>query len=123
MNINDYVNSILKSTKESKTGIEFDMRFDIVDFIKRKLSETDMSQKKLALMMNMKESQLTRILNAESNMTLETVARIFHAFDGRPTIIEKQSIPDVVSEDRIYIHQSVISQPSRYLKNLIATTN
>ena len=123
MNINDYVNSILKSTKESKTGIEFDMRFDIVDFIKRKLSETNMPQKKLALMMNMKESQLTRILNAESNLTLETVARIFHAFESRPTITEKQNISDVVSEDCIYIQQPVISQPGRYLKNLIATAN
>jgi len=37
----------------------------------------------------MKESQLSRILNAEANLTIESIARIYWAFKCRPKIVER----------------------------------
>ena len=71
MDLKKYTESILESTRESTTGLEFDLRFDIVNFIKAKLKETGDTQRSLALKMKMKDSQLTRIMNAETNITLK----------------------------------------------------
>jgi transcriptional regulator with XRE-family HTH domain len=103
MELTKYAESILQSTRESSIGMEYDLRFDLVDFIRMQLKKNRMTQKLFAHKIKMKESQLTRILKAESNITLETVARIYHAFGCRPTITERYDIPEAVSEDRVYI--------------------
>lgn len=108
MDLIKYAESVLQSTSESTVGKEYDLRFDLIDFIRMKLKESSMTQKSLAQKIKMKESQLTRILKAESNITLETVARIYHAFGGRPTIKERYEIAEAVSEDRVYIKKAPI---------------
>lgn len=109
MDLKKYTESILESTRESTTGLEFDLRFDIVNFIKAKLKETGDTQRSLALKMKMKDSQLTRIMNAETNITLETVARIYHAFNARPTIQTKFDHANVASVGTVFIEQAVTS--------------
>ena len=110
MNVNEYVKSMLKSTRESTVGIELDMRFDVVEFIKRNIAETGLTQKQMAAKMKMKDSQLTRILNAESNLTLETVARIFHVFGRKPQIIEQYIMQSLIAEDNNFVRQ-IASEP------------
>lgn len=119
MDLIKYAESVLQSTRESMLGMEYDLRFDLIDFIKMKLKENSMTQKSLAQKIKMKESQLTRILKAESNITLETVARIYHAFGCRPTISERHEFPDVISEDRVYVKQAPIYEPQN--KYIIAS--
>ncbi len=98
MKFEEYALSILKTTEESYVGSELDLRFDIVEFIMKNLSSARMTQSKLAAKLKMKPSQLSRILKAESNLTLETIARIFHAFGSRPTIKERFDIHEAVGE-------------------------
>ena len=102
----EYAESILESTNESYIGMAMDLRFDIIDFVKNTLEENDITQGALALKMNMKEPQLTRIMNAESNITLETVARIFQALDSRPTIEKRHESSEVVSTAPLYYKQN-----------------
>ena len=92
MSIKNYVQKILRSTAESYVSSELDLRFDIMEFLKRKLKEHGLKQKDLAQKLNMKPSQLNRILNSETNITIETIARVYHAFGCSPTIQEKTSI-------------------------------
>lgn len=122
MELTKYAESILQSTRESSIGMEYDLRFDLVDFIRMKLKENGMTQKLFAQKIKMKESQLTRILKAESNITLETVARIYNAFGCRPTIKERYEIPEAVSEDRVY-KQATIYEPQNKYMNMIASVN
>ncbi len=108
MNVNDYVKSMLESTKESVVGLDFDMRFDVVDFIRKELAEKGLTQKQLALRMKMKDSQLTRILNAENNITLETIARIYHAFGCKPIITERP-VYNLISDQMKRLSQTTIA--------------
>ena len=106
MRFEEYALKILQSTEASYVGLELDLRFDVIDFLRKKLS--DMTQAKLAAKLKMKPSQLNRILRAESNMTLETIARIYHIFGSRPTIKEKYAIHEAIDKDRFPIKQQVI---------------
>jgi plasmid maintenance system antidote protein VapI len=99
MKFEEYALSILKTTEDSYVGLELDLRFDIVEFIMKNLSSPRMTQSKLAAKLKMKPSQLNRILKAESNLTLETIARIFHAFSRRPSIKEKFDIHEAIGEN------------------------
>ncbi len=120
MDFGKYAKSILKSTRESTVGLAMDLQFDIVEFIKKELNKTGMNQKTLALKMKMKDSQLTRILNAESNLTLETVARIYYAFGCRPSITERTetyAISEAISENHIYVKNTISPQNSYIVVN------
>ena len=117
MKFEEYALQILKTTEESYVGSELDLRFDIVNFILQKLSSIPMTQSKLAAKLKMKPSQLNRILKSESNLTIETIARIFHAFGSRPTIKEKREyvIHKAIGEDTIPVRQQVIADaPKAY---------
>lgn len=114
MDFGAYAQTILETTRESTVGRELDLRFDIIDFIKTRLRETELSQNSLALKMKMKDSQLTRILNAESNITLKTVARIYHAFGCRPTISERQEFAKTISEDNVYKFVAIYGRGNKY---------
>jgi len=115
MELIKYAESILQSTRESSIGMEYDLRFNLVDFIRMKLKENGMTQKLFAQKIKMKESQLTRILKAESNITLETVARIYNAFGCRPTITERYEIPEAVSEARVYKQAAICEPQHKYM--------
>ncbi|MDQ3001213.1 MAG: helix-turn-helix transcriptional regulator [Fibrobacterota bacterium] len=81
--------SVLGNTRDSVEGIQQDLQFDIVQFIHEKLNEKKLNKSTLASMIKMKESQLSRILNAEVNLTIESIARIYWAFKCRPQIMER----------------------------------
>ncbi|OGW28460.1 MAG: hypothetical protein A2X59_13415 [Nitrospirae bacterium GWC2_42_7] len=115
MKFEEYATRILQSTEESYVGLELDLRFDMIEFLRNKLSGEGWTQAILAKKLKMKPSQLNRILKAESNFTCETIARIYHVFGCRPTIKEKHKIPDAVSEPIRYTKQAVLSEPSRYM--------
>jgi len=90
MNIQEYAQGIIETTDKSIIGYELKLRFDIIDFINKKLKEKGISKKELALKIGIKPSQLSRILRAEANITLRTVARIFHAFESKAEISEEK---------------------------------
>lgn len=119
MNFLKYVEAIQKYTDESYVGYAMDLRFDVLDFIRKALKEKDMTQKTLAKKLFMKESQLTRILRAEANMTLETVARIYHAFGCKVTIREKYDIPEAIGMGQSYELQTIYT-PQAKVKNEVA---
>ncbi len=81
--------SVLGNTRNSVEGIQQDLQFDIVQFIHEKLSEHNLNKSTFAAMIKMKESQLSRILNAEVNLTIESIARIYWAFKCHPQILER----------------------------------
>jgi plasmid maintenance system antidote protein VapI len=114
MKFEEYALSILKTTEESYVGLELDLRFDIVEFIMKNLSSPRMTQSKLAAKLKMKPSQLNRILKAESNLTLETIARIYHAFSSRPVIKEKFDVREVAGENLFSGKQDIYDTPGRY---------
>src|SRR4030042_4468653 len=111
MKFEEYALQILKTTEESYVGSELDLRFDIANFILQKLSSIPMTQSKLAIKLKMKPSQLNRILKAESNLTIETIARIFHAFESRPIIKEKRKyvIQGAIGEDSFPFKRQLIA--------------
>jgi plasmid maintenance system antidote protein VapI len=111
MKFEDYASKVLKTTEESYVGSGLDLRFEVMEFIMRELSKNRMTQTKLAIKLKMKPSQLNRILKAESNLTVETIARIFHAFNCKPTIKERFDTADTVSTSNTYVNQTIISQP------------
>ena len=81
--------SVLGNTRNSVEGIQQDIQFDIVQFIHEKLVEHNLNKSTFASMIKMKESQLSRILNAEVNLTIESIARIYWAFKCHPQILER----------------------------------
>lgn len=81
--------STLNNTRNSVEGVQQDIKFDIIQFIHEKLSENKMKKSTFASILDMKESQLSRILNAEANLTIESIARIYWAFKCRPKIVER----------------------------------
>jgi len=108
MRFEEYALKILQSTEASYIGLELDLRFDVITFLRRKLSERRMTQATLAAKLKMKPSQLNRILKAESNITLETVARIYHAFGCHPVITESYDFTKIAATEHISVKQSVI---------------
>lgn len=81
--------NVLGNTRNSVEGIQQDIQFDIVQFIHEKLVEHKLNKSTFASMIKMKESQLSRILNAEVNLTIESIARIYWAFKCHPQILER----------------------------------
>jgi plasmid maintenance system antidote protein VapI len=93
-NAYDKFKTVLNNTRNSVEGVQQDLQFDIVQFIHEKLSEKSMNKSTLAALIKMKESQLSRILNAETNLTLETISRIYWAFKCRPQLVERIERPN-----------------------------
>jgi len=123
MKFHEYAQEILESTEKSFVGLELDLRFNIMDFVKAKLQETGMSKKELASKLYMKPSQLSRILNAESNLTLETVARLYAAFSYRPILTERRPIVeisrDAMSPIQHYKAHTTAQDHKRYCNSVI----
>jgi ribosome-binding protein aMBF1 (putative translation factor) len=82
-----YSKKALKSMEYSVTGLELDMRYDVMNFI-RNMKNQNYSQKKLAKKLKMQESQLNKILSGEENLTLKEIAKFFNVFKKKPLIIE-----------------------------------
>jgi transcriptional regulator with XRE-family HTH domain len=85
----EYSKRILSAMEYSLKGLELDMRYDVMNFIIKNMGEQNYSQKKLAQLVGMKESQLSKILSGEINLTLKTIARFFKEFQKKPAIIEQ----------------------------------
>jgi len=81
--------AILANTNESPEGLLIDLQNDISSFLNNKLHEQNKNKCALAIDLKMKQSQLTRILNAEENITLKTIVRLYIAFGCKPRIINE----------------------------------
>jgi transcriptional regulator with XRE-family HTH domain len=108
----DYASKILKTTEESYVGSGLDLRFNVMEFIMRELLRNRMTQSKLAIKLKMKPSQLSRILKAESNLTIETIARIYHALGCKP-IITEWPVYSLISDQIERISQTTIADKQR----------
>jgi transcriptional regulator with XRE-family HTH domain len=112
----EYSKKILGAMEFSVHGLELNMRYDVMNLIIDNMNKMNLSQRDLAKKLKMKESQLSKIVSGEKNLTLKTIARFFHIFKKKPSIIEKQtismgavvaeeftgSIVNVSTEDQIY---------------------
>ncbi len=90
-NLFNQVEELVENTNNSPVGFEYDLRFDIADFITDKLNKLGKKKKWLAEKLNMKQSQLSRILRTNENLTLQTISRIFWALREKPEISYKYS--------------------------------
>ncbi len=73
---NAYANNVLAKMDKTPLQIEMDIKFDFIDIITKQMAITNINQKTLADMIGMKASQLSRILNAEENITFRTAAKM-----------------------------------------------
>lgn len=73
----------------SVNGLELEMRYDVMRFIINNMQRNNFTQKELAQKLKMKDSQLSKILSGENNLTLKTIARFFSLFKKKPVIYEK----------------------------------
>jgi transcriptional regulator with XRE-family HTH domain len=111
------IQDVLSATMDSVVGYETDLRFDIIDFLNENLQSDQMTQKELASKLKMKESQLCRIICGDENLTLKTIARIFHVFNIKPQIAErKDDISQIVGSPTEY-SQFVINESELKFKS------
>jgi len=66
---------LVSDTHNTTAGVKQDYLFDVVDFIYRTMKDEGMTQREFAQNVGMEESQLSRILNTEVNLTAVTIAR------------------------------------------------
>lgn len=83
-----YFNNQLKSAVGSIDEMEQSLYFDLTDFLYAKLAASSLKHKDLAKKVGMKESQISRILHADGNPTIKTIAKLFWALGGRPKILD-----------------------------------
>ena len=62
------------------------LRFSIAGLIRSCLEQTECNQKQYAKALERDEAWVSRVLNAEENLTVETIARLFLVFDEEPMI-------------------------------------
>ena len=74
-------------TPERKRRFEYADR--ISDYLRNKLSQRDMSQKDFAEKMDMSPPQLSRYMNGEANLNLETIAKLEIALDDRIIMVKE----------------------------------
>ena len=110
MNILQRFKSVAANTHNSARGVKQDLLFDIADFVQDMIKQHGLTQRDFAKRIGMKESQLSRILNTEANLTVETIARIFWAFGRRPHLNVRQH---EVEADSL-IAGSVITFPAMF---------
>ena len=88
--------------------------FDIVDRIHEILSSKNLDQKDLALLLNKKESEISKWITGTHNFTLKTLIKIEEILDApiikvvtKEVLIEKQPIVMLVSQKYTHITKSV----------------
>jgi len=88
--------------------------FDIVDRIHEILSSKNLDQKDLALLLNKKESEISKWMTGTHNFTLKTLIKIEEILDApiikvvtKEVLIEKQPIVMLVSQKYTHITKSV----------------
>jgi plasmid maintenance system antidote protein VapI len=79
--------TLVENTDNSPVGYSYDLRYNVSDFIYKRLKELGKNKKWLSEKIMMKPSQLSRILSAADNLTLHTIARIYWALGGKPEIV------------------------------------
>lgn len=88
--------------------------FDIVDRIHEILSSKNLDQKDLALLLNKKESEISKWMTGTHNFTLKTLIKIEEILDApiikvvtKEVFIEKQPIVMLVSQKYTHITKGV----------------
>jgi len=66
-----------KKAAESYESVKIAMQFEIAKFVLAQLKKKGMTQKELANQLKMKPSQLNKILHAEKNCTIDTIAKLY----------------------------------------------
>jgi len=82
----DYYKRIIESTSNSEVGVEFHLKDNVSNFILQQLKQSGINKTEFAKRLNMKMSQLSRIVNSETNLTLRTIAHIYKTFDCYPSL-------------------------------------
>ena len=102
--------------KSASKGIDLYLTrsFDIVDRIHEILSSKNLDQKDLALLLNKKESEISKWMTGTHNFTLKTLIKIEETLDApiikvvtKEVSIEKQPIVMLVSQKYTHITKGV----------------
>ena len=90
--------------RNSLKEVVHSLQFNVIHFVMDRMVETGVTQSQLAAKMGMKESQVSRILHANGNFTIETIAKLFLAFNARPKIVEdRESVITIYDDTNPYM--------------------
>jgi len=103
---------IIAATGETVEGIAQDVLFDLIDIVEKELNDRRLTRKWLAKEAGMKEPQLSRLMRAEGNPNIRTLASVFKAFDIKPKLIKKleeetKKQKETCIEDRIIVDSAM----------------
>ncbi len=79
---------------ETVRTIAYEHALDIVFIFAREMDKQGLTQKELAKLMDMKPSRLSKLLNTQPNLTLETIAKFEKALGIRVEFSVKDSVDD-----------------------------
>ena len=84
-----------KPRRQTYMTARMSLLHDIADFLYDSMEANDgMTQRELADRLKMRESQLSRILSCDANVTIDTVARLFWAFGIVPDLAAPKLKPE-----------------------------
>lgn len=83
---------IVAATENSVDGYAQDILFDLMDFVESSMNKKHLTRREIAKAAEMKEPQFSRLLRAEGNPTILTIAKIFKALGERPALTVRNSI-------------------------------
>ena len=86
MNLIEKIQKSAEGTYNSEIGAKHEILFSVIEFLAEKMNSLGINKKQLADRLRMKSSQLSRIFNAEENMTASTIGRIYWTFKERPFV-------------------------------------
>ena len=103
-----------KKAAESYESVKIAMQFEIAKFVLAQLKKKGMTQKELANQLEMKPSQLNKILHAEKNCTIDTIAKLYFKLGYKATIYHQE-----VSTTQKPVSQSIYMPKVTYLSNIV----
>lgn len=110
--MSNYLEDLYKKiSPERKRRFEYADR--ISEYLRSKLDQRGLSQKEFAKKMEMSPSQLSRYMNGEANLNLETIAKLEIAIDDR-IIMVKEPLSSVRQRVRYKETDSDKTYPEMY---------
>jgi len=94
MSLKTRVQNALSKFYETPESVGYHFRLNLASIITDYLGDKDWTQKQLADAAGMKESQVSRIVHAESNCTFDTAGRVLFALGLRAGDVELTKKPD-----------------------------
>lgn len=87
MNYDDYLNDFLKDSKNKELYDKADVQYQIAFNVVSNRKKNNVTQKKLSELTGIDRADISKIENANANITLDTLQRIAEAL-GKRVVIE-----------------------------------